>query len=171
LRIERTTRTDLPVIRAAYAHGRTAQQELGANVWPEFSDEGILEEIDSGRLFRVSVDDATAGVFSLAFEDPAIWGSLEQGAHVYVHRIARAANWSGGGLMDGILAWVTDHCRSLGRVGVRIDTWASNAPLIAFYERRGFRLIGHRRIGVDPRLPPHYHENEFALLEYTCKPR
>lgn len=143
------------------------QRELGANVWPEFSDEAILHEIDAGQLFRVRVDEAIAGVFSLAFDDPAIWDALEDGRHLYIHRIARTAEWSGGGLMDAILAWVTDYCQSLGRAGVRIDTWASNAPLIAFYERRGFRLVGHRRIGVDARLPPHYHENEFALLEYT----
>ena len=69
--------------------------------------------------------------------------------------------------MDWILEWVADHCRSLGRAGVRIDTWAANAALIDFYERRGFRLVGHRSIGVDPRLPPHYHDGEFALLEYA----
>ena len=67
--------------------------------------------------------------------------------------------------MDVILAWAAAECRSCARAGIRIDTWASNTELIAFYQRRGFLLVGHRHIAVDPRLPPHYHHNEFALLE------
>jgi ribosomal protein S18 acetylase RimI-like enzyme len=46
-----------------------------------------------------------------------------------------------------------------------MDTWASNAPLIDLYQRRGFRLVDERKIGVDSRLPPHYHGSAFALLE------
>jgi len=109
--------------------------------------------------------EAIAGVFSVAYEDPAIWGELERGAHVYLHRIARDADWNGRALMDVILSWAAGECRSLARAGIRIDTWASNTELIAFYQRRGFTLVGHRYIGVDSRLPPHYHHNELALLE------
>jgi ribosomal protein S18 acetylase RimI-like enzyme len=73
--------------------------------------------------------------------------------------------------MDAILAWAGEQCRALGRTELRMDTWASNTALIAFYERRGFRLVGQRRIGVDQRLPPHYHGNQFALLERSCEPQ
>ncbi|MFL5576801.1 MAG: hypothetical protein ACJ79S_12610, partial [Gemmatimonadaceae bacterium] len=58
--------------------------------------------------------------------------------------------------------------RALGRAGLRMDTWASNEALVAFYERQGFRVVGRRRIGVEPRLPAHYHGNEFTLLEEHC---
>ena len=146
------------------------QRDQGSSIWPDFSDADILREIDAGRLFRAVVDNSLAGVFSVAHDDPAIWGSLERGAHIYLHRIARTAGWSGRGLMDAILAWASDQCNALRREGIRIDTWASNASLITFYERRGFRLVGQRRLGADPRLPPHYHGNEFALLEWTREP-
>ena len=137
-------------------------------VWPEFTDAAILGEIDARHLFRVVVDDAIVGVFSVAYEDPAIWGPYERGAHLYLHRIARAAQYPGRGLMDAILAWAGHQCTVLGRDGLRVDTWASNTTLIAFYQRRGFRLVGERRLGADPRLPPHYHGNAFALLERSC---
>jgi GNAT superfamily N-acetyltransferase len=165
LLIEPATFDDLPAIRAAYANGRDTQHRVGSPVWPEFTDDAILAEISAGRLFRVIDDQTTAAVFSVAYEDPAIWGELERGAHLYLHRIARAADWNGRGVMDVILSWAAAECRSLARAGIRIDTWASNAELIAFYQRRGFTLVGHRHIAVDPRLPPHYYHNEFALLE------
>ena len=165
MRIEPATADDIPEIRAAYANGRDTQRRVGSPIWPEFTDDAILAEISAGRLFRVIEDQAIAGVFSVAHEDPAIWGEFERGDHVYLHRIARIADWNGHGLMDVILNWAVAECRSLERAGIRIDTWASNAELIAFYQRRGFTLVGHRHIGVDARLPPHYHDNQFALLE------
>jgi ribosomal protein S18 acetylase RimI-like enzyme len=46
-----------------------------------------------------------------------------------------------------------------------MDTWADNAALVGFYEGKGFRVIPRRHMGEDPRLPHHYHGNEYALLE------
>jgi GNAT superfamily N-acetyltransferase len=170
MRIEPATPHHIHDIRAAYEFARTTQREQGSEVWPEFSDAAILGEIDAHQLFRVVMDDATVGVFSLAYEDPAIWGPHERGAHLYLHRIARAAEYPGRGLIDVILAWAHERCRLLRRDGLRMDTWASNTALIGFYLRRGFHLVEERRLGADPRLPPHYHGNVFALLECPCAP-
>ena len=147
------------------------QRERGAIAWPEFADDAILREIEEQRLFRVVVDDTPAGVFSVAYDDSAIWGAHERGEHLYLHRIARAAGCPSRGLVDAVLSWATERCRSLGRVGLRMDTWASNAALIEFYQRRGFHLVAERQLGVDQRLPAHYHGNTFALLERACDRR
>ncbi len=164
-RCEVASRDDLPDARAVYEHARATQRARGGDVWPEFTDDAILREIDEERLLRVVANDALAGVFSVAYDDAAIWGSLERGEHIYLHRIARAAACPAGGLVDAVLAWAIERCRTLGRAGLRMDTWAGNAALIEFYGRRGFRLVEERRLGADPRLPPHYHGNAFALLE------
>ncbi len=164
-RCEIASRDDLPDIRAVYEHARTAQRARSGDVWPEFTDDAILREIDEQRLLRVVAKDALAGVFSVADDDAAIWGSHERGEHLYLHRIARAATGPAGGLVDAVLAWASERCRTLGRLGLRMDTWAGNEALIEFYGQRGFRLIEKRRLGADPRLPPHYHGNAFALLE------
>lgn len=165
MRIEPATSNDLAEIRAAYEHGRTTQRAQGSTQWPDFSDSSILAEIDAGQLYRVIDGGELAGIFSVAYEDPAIWGSLEVGDHIYLHRIARAPAWHRRGLVDAILAWADAQCEALGRSGVRIDTWAENTPLIAFYESRGFRVVARTTVGTDPRLAPHYHGNTFALLE------
>jgi ribosomal protein S18 acetylase RimI-like enzyme len=165
MRVEPATPADLPTVHAAYAEGRRTQREQGSTVWPEFPDAAILDEMAAGRLMRVVDEHTVVGVFSVAHEDPAIWGADERGAHIYLHRIARAAGYRGRGLTDAVLAWAHARCRDLGREGVRMDTWASNEALISYYQRLGFRLVGRRRIAPDPRLPPHYHGVELALLE------
>lgn len=168
MRVEPATPDDLPAVHAAYADARALQRERGANLWPQFPDAFILAEIEAGRLFRVMDGTALVGVFSVAYEDAAIWDEDERGEHIYLHRLARAATYPGRGLLDAVLAWARAHCRALGRAGLRMDTWASNAALVAFYERQGFRVVGRRRIGIDPRLPAHYHGKEFTLLEAGC---
>jgi ribosomal protein S18 acetylase RimI-like enzyme len=170
MRVEPAAPAHLPDVRDAYAAGRAIQRSRAGTVWPEFTDAAILLEVERGCLFRVLDGDRLAGVFSVAYEDPAIWGERERGAHVYLHRIARAAAHPGGGLLDAVLAWGRARCRALGRAGVRMDTWASNEALIAYYERAGFRLVGRRRLPADPRLPPHYHGIEVALLEEPRAP-
>lgn len=165
LGVEPARPADLPAIHAAYAAGRAIQHAQGFAVWPEFPDESVLAEIAAGNLLRVMDGATLAGVFSVTYEDPAIWGDLERGAHVYLHRITRAADYQGRGLMDAVLAWARERCRTLGRAGLRMDTWADNATLITYYGRLGFALVGRRRLDADPRLLPHYHGLELALLE------
>jgi GNAT superfamily N-acetyltransferase len=169
MQVEPASPDDLARVRAVYEHARNAQREKDSIVWPEFSDATILREIDAGLLFRVVDGDALVGVFSVAYDDAAIWGAHERGAHLYLHRIARAADSPGGGLVDAILEWADRQCKALGRSGLRMDTWANNTALIEFYGQRGFHLLGRTRIGMDPRLASHYHGNEFALLERSCE--
>jgi ribosomal protein S18 acetylase RimI-like enzyme len=171
MRVEPTTLSDLPAIRAVYASATEIQRKQGAVLWDEFPTPLIVGEIETGRLFRIMDGDALAGVFSVAYEDEAIWGERECGAHIYLHRIARATTYPGRGIMGAVLEWTWAECRRLGRAGLRIDTWASNQALIDFYERQGFRFVGLRHIGIEPRLAPHYQGIELALLEAPCESR
>ena len=165
MRVEPATTADLEEIRAAYASARAIQLSQQAPVWPEFTEHSTLGEIESGNLFRVLDGDAFVGVFSVAYEDAAIWGDDERGAHIYLHRFARASTYPGRGLVRAVLTWALARCEELGREGLRLDTWANNDALIAYYEQLGFTLLGKRRMGNDPRLSPHYHGLELALLQ------
>lgn len=165
MQVEPATPDDLPAIRLAYSDGRAIQRAQGSAVWPEFPDVVILEEVAAGLLRRVMDGDIIAGVFSVAYQDAAIWGEYEVGRHVYLHRIARAAGYRGRGLMEAVIGWAIAECLRRQGAGLRMDTWASNTSLIAYYQRLGFDLVGYRRIGVDARLPDHYHGIELALLE------
>jgi ribosomal protein S18 acetylase RimI-like enzyme len=164
MRVEPATPADLPAIRAAYAHGRAMQRESGSELWPEFPDAAILAEISAGALLRVMDGQALVGVFTAVYEDPALWGDRERHAHVYLHRIARAPTYPGRGLVDAVLTWAQARGEELGLEGLRMDTWASNDALIAFYGKRGFTLVGKTRIANDSPLP-HYRGLELALME------
>lgn len=165
MRVEQATHADLPVVRSAYAHAQAMQREQRAPEWPGFSDDSILSEIDGARLYRIMDGDAVAGVFTVAYHDPAIWGDMERGAHIYLHRIARTEHRASGRIMDAVISWGSARCEELGREGLRIDTWAANPALVAYYGTFGFALVTTRRMGDDPRLSPHYHGLELALLE------
>ncbi|MEP6781722.1 MAG: GNAT family N-acetyltransferase [Gemmatimonadaceae bacterium] len=165
IRVVAATAGDLSAIHAAYDAGRVVQRAQSTTSWPEFSDARILSEIDNQLLFCVVDGDAIAGVFSIAYEDQLLWGDLERGAHIYLHRISRAANYDGHGIVHAVIAWARAKCVELGREGLRVDTWASNAALVAYYERFGFQLLGTRVMSSDPRLSVHYHGIELALME------
>ncbi len=165
LHIEVASVGDLPAVRAAYEDGRATQRARETVVWPEFADAAITREIEAGALYRVASGDTIVGVFSMIEEDALLWGDAERGAHLYLHRIARSAAYRGHGLVAAVLAWAWRECAARSREGLRMDTWASNDTLIAYYAALGFRLVGTRRLGEDPRLATHYHGIELALLE------
>jgi ribosomal protein S18 acetylase RimI-like enzyme len=165
MRIEPATVTDLAAIRAAYGDGRAMQRAQRSVVWPEFTEAALMREVEAQTLFCVRLDSAVVGVFSMLPEDALIWGADERGQHLYLHRIARTASYRGGGLVDAILGWARQACVARGRAGLRMDTWAGNDALIAYYVSRGFRQLRSVRLPVDPQLAEHYHGIELALLE------
>jgi hypothetical protein len=165
MRIVPCTLADLSVVRAAYEDGRQTQRAQRSVVWPTFTDQAITREIQCGTLFKVVDAERTCGVFSMLVKDPLIWGTRERGAHLYLHRIAKATASGAGGLLDDILSWAREQCTERGRVGLRMDTWAESRALIAYYATKGFQLVGTTRLPADPRLAPHYHGIELALLE------
>lgn len=170
LRVKRSSISNLKSVRAAYDCARAIQREQHAPIWPDFGDDSILDEIRAGRLYRIIDDGALAGVFTVAYEDGAIWGELERGAHIYLHRIARTEHRAQAQLMESVVTWALVQCDKMGREGLRVDTWAENPAIIAYYEMMGFELIGTRRMTADPRLPIHYHGLELALLELPRNP-
>lgn len=169
LRVASVLPEDLPSIQVIYADGRERQGEQGSTMWPAFSDEAVLREIEARKLYGIYQDSELAGVFSVSYDDRAIWGERERGAHIYLHRIVRARTYRGRGILNVVLEWARAHCHALGRAGLRMDTWANNTQLIDYYRGLGFECVATQPIGVDSRLPAHYHGLEFALLEQPCE--
>jgi ribosomal protein S18 acetylase RimI-like enzyme len=165
VRIRPVTQDDLPAIRAAYETARILQLRTGSKVWPTFADDAILLEIAEQKVFGVFKGGVLAGVFTLLEADPVIWGELERGEHLYIHRMAGAAGCTLPGLFDTIVRWARQACQALGLAGIRMDTWASNGALIDYYSRHGFEVVGRRTMPPESSLPPHYHGLELVLLE------
>ena len=171
MRVQPASIDDLPAIHAAYERGRAIERAQGVAPWPPFSDAALVAEMEAQGLFSVFDGPTFAGVFSIADADPIIWGARERGEHVYLHRIARSPDWTGRGLTEAALAWAEERCRALGRIGVRLDTWADNAAIIAHYVRLGFTPVDQCTLPADPRLSVHYHGLTLLLLERPCAGR
>ena len=129
--ITRASADDLPLLKRIYAEAAEIQRRQNAPEWPPFGDEQLLAEIAEGRIHIVRDGATVAGIFTVAYDDPAIWDGDDREAYVYVHRVARAAANTRRGFMDVVLDWVRAHARELGRRGLRLDTWATNAALAA----------------------------------------
>ena len=168
MNIEPASISDLSCIQEVYAEGRRRQQKRGTLIWPEFSDASLIADVRERKLFRVMDNDAMVGTFTIAYEDQAVWGERERGAHVYLHRIARSPSGTSRGLLRSVVDWACAHSRELQREGIRMDTAAASRQLIAYYEQAGFVVVGRYVIGPDPILPTHYHGTEVALFEMTC---
>jgi ribosomal protein S18 acetylase RimI-like enzyme len=166
--IQPASLSDLSRIQAAYAEGRRRQRQYGTLVWPEFPDASLIAEMQAQKLFRVMEDDAMVGTFVIAYEDAAVWGDRDRGAHVYLHRIARSPSGTSRGLLQSVIDWACAHSGELQREGVRMDTAAASSQLVEYYERAGFVIVGRHLIGPDPTLPAHYHGTEVALFEMAC---
>lgn len=171
MNVEPASIGDLPRIQEAYAEGRRRQLECGTLVWPEFSDASLIAEVRARKLFRVMDNDVMMGTFAVAYEDPAVWGERERGAHVYLHRIARSPSGTSHGLLRSVIEWACAHSKELQREGIRMDTAAASSQLVAYYEQAGFVVVGRHVIGPDPTLPTHYHGTEVALFEMACPAR
>lgn len=170
MNVEPASIGDLPRIQEAYAESRRRQLECGTLVWPEFSDASLIAEVRARKLFRV-MDNDMMGTFAVTYEDPAVWGERERGAHVYLHRIARSPSGTSRGLLRSVIEWACAHSRELQREGIRLDTAAASSQLVAYYEQAGLVVVGRHIIGPDPTLPTHYHGTEVALFEMACPAR
>ena len=170
LHIDRATPSDLADIQAAYTHGRTMQLALSDSAWPGFTDEQVLGEMSRGELYCIRDGATLTGIFSMVENDAAIWDTRELDQHLYLHHITRAPHFAGRGLFDALVRWAHAEARRRGRSGLRMDTWATNETLLRYYTSRGFTMIGTKRMPADPRLSPHYHGIELALLEAETFP-
>jgi GNAT superfamily N-acetyltransferase len=169
--IQRSTPVDIPIFREFWEHALRYQEAKQLPRWPPFPEDTISGEIDAGLHFSVHFPDgALAGYFSVALNDAHIWGAMERGDAIYIHRMCVNPERKGGGLSAAVLAWAHGFASAIGKRLIRMDTWADNRQLVDYYIRCGFRHIGDRQLGNVPELPPHYSGTTLALFENAADP-
>lgn len=120
----------------------------------------------SGRHFMGLRDDgACAGFFSVTLSDKAIWRERDRDDAIYIHRMCVNPRVRGARFSAEVLRWARGYAVAHAREFVRMDTWADNERLIAYYQACGYHLVGWQPIGHDPSLSSHYHGITLALFE------
>jgi GNAT superfamily N-acetyltransferase len=84
----------------------------------------------------IAVDFTTPDYFPSYAEQPTVM------AGGYVHTLVARRKPIARGVGADLLRWAEQHTQSQGKNYLRLDCWAGNPKLIAYYERRGFVRCG-----------------------------
>jgi ribosomal protein S18 acetylase RimI-like enzyme len=119
------------------------QKARGSEGWTgPFDDDWMLPRIERGELYLVYMDGEPVSAFRILYEDRPFWGEREVGDSIYLHTFAVRRSKAGLGVGNAVIEKVVGMGRERGRAKIRLDCFLSNAKLIAFYERNGFRSVG-----------------------------
>ena len=80
---------------------------------------------------------AVTGSFPPPYMDPTVAARAIEDAY-YVYTVASRMRPESRGVGRSLLMWALERARALGVTYLRLDCWAENAPLRAYYEGLGF---------------------------------
>ena len=155
MRIVRSDPSNVPLFRDLWQQAASFQAAIDAPAWTTFPEAIIAADMADARHFMGMRDDGVcSGYFSVVWRDEAIWQDRDRNDAIYIHRMCGNTAARGERFAALVFDWAIRFAIGAGRAFVRMDTWAENARLIAYYERCGFIRVGTRVIGDEPRLPP-----------------
>lgn len=165
LAIVNSTSADIDTIFEFYDLAVAHQKKVFHKHWEGFSNDLVLQEIAENRQYKILINGKTAGVFAVTFNDPQIWQERDQDAAIYIHRIVTHPDFRGYGLVNEIILWAKEYAQANQLQYIRIDTWADNEKLLAYYTGCGFELVGSIKIEPNSGLPKHYEGISLNLFE------
>ncbi|MGY3053346.1 ribosomal protein S18 acetylase RimI-like enzyme [Pedobacter sp. UYEF25] len=156
---------DISSISALYNSAAAYQREKGMPNWLGFDRRIIEDSIGEGCQWQIMIGAEIACVFTLAFNDPMIWGERDRDSAVYIHRIATNPSFRGNQFVQHILTWVSEYARTHMKDYVRLDTLSGNQQLHNYYLSCGLIFIGSVKLKETTSLPAHYQNGMFSLFE------
>lgn len=156
---------DIDAILALYDLAAAYQREKGKLNWLGFERSIIENAIDEGFQWQIMMDGEIACVFTLALNDPMIWGGRNSDPAVYIHRIATNPTFRGNQFVKHIITWVSEYAISHRKYYVRLDTLSGNEQLHNYYLSCGFTYLGTVKLKDTAGLPVHYQNGMFSLFE------
>lgn len=165
MEIRNTSRDDRATVRLLFEEAMALQGVRGHKVWSVLDHERLERDLQNGLQYKIVDRDAIIGLFSIQYKDPHIWRERDRDDAIYLHRIVVHSRFKGQRLFEKVLDWAKTHALEQGRTYIRMDTWADNPRLIAYYRFFGFELVDHYRTDDNPELPVQNRNLEVALLE------
>lgn len=165
MRIVNAATDDLDVIFDLYDKAIEFQKKVFDKHWLGFDAEMVGREISESRLWKITEDEDTVCIFSVAYEDPIIWGEDSGKSAMYIHRIVTNPEFRGRGYARIITEWAKEHARVKSLRFVRMDTWGDNEKLKEYYEGCGFEYKGLMTPAESDTLPKHYSGINLGLFE------
>jgi len=140
------------------------QKQNGFNEWKEFDRDLVSLEIKQKRQWKIVIDGEIACIFCVAYSDPLLWRELDDSNSIYLHRIATNQKYKGKGFTGVIIEWARKQWPDARYI--RMDTWAENRALTAYYLKYGFSIAGYCQLDKEAKdLPLHYSSLKLVLLQ------
>ncbi|MBK9149654.1 MAG: GNAT family N-acetyltransferase [Saprospiraceae bacterium] len=162
-----TDLSDLKTILWLFDEAIKLQSKNGYKVWGRIDEVALQKDITNNLQFKIVKGDNILCVFSIQHNDPFIWQDKDQNNAIYLHRIVTNPNFKGQRLFEKVLIWATQFARQNNREHLRMDTWADNHQLIAYYKSYGFRFVENYITTDTEELPLQNRNLNVALLELT----
>jgi predicted GNAT family N-acyltransferase len=163
--IVNTTTEDWEEVLRLFDHAMQLQGKNGYHVWKMLDTGALRQEIEQGCQYKVVRGTDVLCVFSIQYTDPFIWRERDQNDAVYLHRIVTNPLFKGQRQFEKVLSWTRQLAQGHSRPFIRMDTWADNKQLVAYYASFGFEVVEHY---LTPNIPELLVQNrglDLALLE------
>ncbi len=165
MQIVNSTAADIDTIFAFYDMAVAHQKKVFNKHWQGFNLALITQEVKENRQYKILVEGEVACIFAVTFNDPEIWGEKDLQPSIYIHRIATHTGFRGQGFVNKIIDWAKTYAKQHQIEYIRMDTWADNDKLLAYYTRCGFTHVGLIEVTPNSGLPKHYEGISLNLFE------
>lgn len=156
---------DLPIICQLFEAAIQFQQQNNYIGWNSYDKDFIRLDIEKGLLYKMVHENEVICAFSICYSDAMIWREKEQANAIYLHRVIVNEEHRGEKLFRKVLDWAISIAREKRLTYIRIDTWANNAKLIAYYTAYGFSFVENYTTANILDLPVQHRNLTVALLE------
>lgn len=166
-KIVHTGKEDLVFIYWLFEEAIAYQKRKGYKVWNGYDKEILQADVENSLQYKVTDGHRILCIFSVCYSDKVIWGELDRGDAVYLHRVVVNPNFKGEKQFEKIVDWTIAHAREKKLTYIRMDTWADNPNIIKYYKSFGFKVVGTSTTPDSEELPIQARNLSLALLEHT----
>jgi ribosomal protein S18 acetylase RimI-like enzyme len=165
IKIVNTETDDMDLVLKLFEHAMQLQGQNGYKVWSSIDKTGLEKDIVNKLQYKIITGNDVLCIFSVQYNDPLIWRERDQNNAVYLHRIVVNPSFKGQRQFEKVLEWAIHLAMQRNLQFVRMDTWAENQKIIAYYQSFGFKFIENYQTTDNLELPIQNRNLNVALLE------
>jgi len=130
---------DLAAVLAVFEDVRAWMISRGVNTWRPIARwrDLIAQKIARQVVYLAWLDSQVVGTITLDWEAEELWDAASTQAGYLAH-FATYRALAGTGIGAQMLRWAETEARRAGKGYLRLDCWAENRALCAYYESTGF---------------------------------
>lgn len=162
--ITNATTNDLVAIYQLFEEAIQFQKKHNYIGWNNYDKEFIKNDIQNGLLFKLVNEGEIICIFSICYKDELIWREKEKGDALYLHRVVVNQQFKGERTFQQVLDWAMQFAQEKKLQYIRIDTWAKNEKIIAYYKTYGFAFVENYTTPGTDALPLQHRNLTVALL-------